>query len=230
MTKRALIILPVHNAVDKSDVTGAFRPGAVQLAETLRDEGYTVVMKGFDNRQLPPKRREEVEGILWANEPSDFLAFCCHGYTTGIQTGHSLKDGMDAFVEVVSLKTTDEPVIALYACSTADTRVKVGKKKAPDGDGGFADTLRDQLGVQGFKGGHVDGHDTEGHAFKNPRVRRFYITADAVGEGGDWIVAPGSPLVRAWKRELDFTAAGALRYRFPRMTIGAIHTELGFLP
>ena len=214
---RALIILPQHNSPGKRDVTGAFRPEAKRFAESLHERGFSTHTHAFDNKASKAKRRAEVERAIWEGVFHsdgigidglwDVVAFFCHGFTRGMQTGHDMATVGD-LAETIALRSSDTVVVPLYACSTASTRTG-----APGGDGGFADALRDALSERG-KRGHVDAHDTVAHTTKNPRVRRFWMDGEAAGTGGDWIVAPGSPKWRAWRAALK----GPMRFAFPFMS------------
>lgn len=216
---RALILLPQHNSHGKNDVTGAFKPEAFHFAKALTADGWDCTIHAFDHSASKAARRKQVESVIWEQGACglwDLVAFFCHGYTTGMQTGHDLAT-VDSLAECIALRSSDTVLVPLYACDTAGTRVR----KAAGGDGGFADALRDALSVRG-KHGHVDAHTTTAHTTKNPHVRRFWMDGEARGTGGDWLVAPGSPKWSSWCKALR----GPMRFRFPLLTAAEIDAAL----
>ena len=216
---RALIILPQHNSHGKKDVTGAFEPEAFAFAKAREAAGWHCNIFAFDNAASKPARRKQVESVIWEHEPDalwDLVAFFCHGYTTGMQTGHDLAT-VDSLAECIALRSSDTVLVPLYACDTADTRAR----KATGGDGGFADALRDALSVRG-KHGHVDAHTTTAHTTKNPHVRRFHMDGTGAAAGAGWLVDPKGPHWRAWRAALK----GDMRFRFPLLTADEIAAAL----
>lgn len=158
------------------------------------------------------------------------LVFFCHGLKTKIQLGLTVNN-VKAFVQFLKtlipssgsggsvLRSPPGLTVILYACST-------GSGPGVGGDGGFADKLRDALCEGGFTQARVYGHETSGHTVRNPRKRIFEGRGSPVGGmGGTWIVAPGTLLFKKWQKELA-KSTSSLKYRFPYMTLAAIHTEL----
>lgn len=216
---RALILRPLHASPSKPGDAGEFKREAERFANALRADGWQCVTYAFDNAKSKAGRRTEVEAAIWECGDGglwDLVAVFCHGYTTGMQTGHDLAT-VDSLAECIALRSSDTVLVPLYACDTADTRAR----KATGGDGGFADALRDALSVRG-KRGHVDAHTTTAHTTKNPHVRRFHMDGEARGTGGDWLVAPGSPKWRAWRAALR----GPMRFAFPLLTQAEIDAAL----
>ena len=211
---RVLSLAPLHNTGTKRDATGAFQPEAVAFVDPIPLPNSTLPAT-IDNSLPAAKMRAEVAARIRGFAP-DVLAFFCHGWRTGIQFGWNL-DSIDTLASVIAEScTSDAPIVALYACSTASGGV--------GGDGGFADQLRDALCQAGAVNCRVDAHDRPGHTTRNPYVRRFEGQGSTVGgTGGQWIVAPGSALWKPWRTALQKTD---LRLRFPLMTIAEIHEEV----
>lgn len=211
---RVLSLAPLHNSPGKRDATGAFQPEAemfCSISPAFSDDMYLI-----DNRAATSKFMRDDTATAIRNARPDLLAFFCHGWKTGIQFGWSL-DSIDTLATVIAEScSSDAPIVALYACSTASGGV--------GGDGGFADQLRDALCAAGAVNCRVDAHDRAGHTTRNPYVRRFEGQGSTTGgQGGQWIVAPGSSQWKAWRTALQKTD---LRLRFPLMTIAEIHEEV----
>lgn len=224
-----LAIAPLYNSPGKRDATGAFQPEANAWIAANHDRGYTDWARILIDNDTPAiSRRDAVLDAIREHQP-DHVAFFCHGWKTGIQFGFGVQhtlllaetlaagfgplDFEGETVQVIG------PFVTLYACSTAD-----GKDPGTGGDGGFADEFRDALCRAGATWCRVDAHTTAGHTTRNPYVRRFEGQGSAVGgTGGQWIVAPKSPLWSRWRKALAETD---LRYRFPSMSVAEIHEEL----
>ena len=148
------------------------------------------------------------------------IAMFCHGYSTGMQFGLSKKNA-PCFAEVLKKSCTKDLKITLYACSTASTSKNTRKISMPGTDNGYADTLRDSMLMQGFKGGWIDAHLTPGDTVYNPFVIRFYTEPAFEKEwdlpGGEWLVSPKSVLWKKWKRCLQNTKSN-FRFRFTQYT------------
>lgn len=215
----AIVFTPDRNTPGRKDYTGAFQPEARAFArqhglECTRIVPIDVSKPGYDRRRHVLAQLGERAG-----DEIDVVAFFCHGLRSGL---HQLGFGLQQVTELAHAIARAAPMpratVALYACST-------GGGPGPGGDGGFADKLRDALCVAGCVQCEVTAHDRAGHTTRLPYVRRFSGLGSPVGgTGGTWVVAPGSPLWRAWRRAL--AGKGDLRLRFPMMSIGDIHREL----
>lgn len=209
-----LAFAPLHNLDGKRDATGAFHPEAQAFAKLT---GADVVL--VDNDTPAISRREAVLDAIREHNPGQ-VAFFCHGWTTGIQFGFGVQHTLLLAETITGGWAGTDPRVVLYACLTAAD----GKTPGAGGDGGFADEFRDALCRAGATWCRVDAHTTAGHTTRNPYVRRFEGQGSAVGgTGGQWIVAPKSPLWKPWVRALRETD---LRYRFPSMSVAEIHAEL----
>ena len=157
----------------------------------------------------------------------DLVAFFCHGFRGRLMTGHASDahvqqvkyHSVDALAGAIDASCNDGVVVLLDACSTGSDSVGI------EGDGGFADLLRDRLGAHACNGGWVDAHNTAGNTATNPFVRRFKTDGDGAlspGSGGAYIIEPHSALWAKWVAALktDF------RFRFPLMDVSAIRAEL----
>lgn len=223
---KALILYPQHNTPGDKDATGAFQPEGRKYAARLRElhPGAVTVERAFDNHLGLAQRRKQVEGFIEHGPGNggvghwDVVAFFCHGLRNSIQTGHT-KQTVERLADSLSYRAQGVLRVPLYACSAASGLDVPG---GPGGDGGFADTLRDALNRRGYRGS-VDAHKTGGHTTWNPFVRRFWL--DGSGQnllGGDWLVAPGSPLWKSWVRKLGKGSKDTLRYDFPLLDIAEI--------
>lgn len=229
MTKpRIIAICPTTNSHGKKDVTGAFLPEAKRF---VKMHGGHLLR--FDNTASKKKRREEVLDLIWGNPHNGFLdhiAFFCHGYKTGIQTGHTQRT-VQELAWTIAARSNPDVRVTLYCCDTArdgDRDKTDDTLPGPGGDGGFADSLRDALCREGCAGGWIDGHTVTAHTTRAPYVRRFYTDGNPDGGvGGDWVVAPRSPEWKTWTRALwGKRKPTDIRLRFPRMTIGEVHNAL----
>lgn len=220
-TKKSLVFAPLHDKPGRVDATKAFQPEAHAFCRALglRDEVHL-----FDSRADYPERRDHVYRRLAELPPASLsvLAFFCHGWRDGIQTGF-----MTPHVGklAAALKPVAEPeglAIMLYACDAArdgDNDEKDDVQPGPGGDGGFADSLRDACARAGFRA-TVYAHAKEGHTTKNPFMRVF---PPDEGVGGPWVIEPKSDLWRPWVNALRDTD---LRFRFWRLTPDALAAEL----
>ena len=217
---RGVVFCPAHNSPGKRDATGAFIPEGQRFADEFGLDVYR-----FDNRNKPWKRRREVERALAQYPNAEVVGFFCHGFKTGLQTGHRLW-AMDGLVELLS-QCTPGVKVYLAACSTArdkDAADRDDRTDAVGGEGGFADKLRDEIVAkrgESNPGGWIDAHATLGHATRNPYVRRFELVSP--NEGATWIVEPQSDRWVRWKRALRTTD---LRIRYPLLSLSSIYLEL----
>jgi hypothetical protein len=204
----------------KKDATKAFQPEAKRFIQVQRGGDLVLV----DNR-LPHKRRGErvLDTLLRGERKWMSVAFFCHGYSSGIQLGFDLSNVRDLARAIADTSEPDVRVL-LYCCSTASTLGKLFGAAPGNGDGSFGDVLRDELCRFGAKYCRVFAHETVGHATKNPYIRFFDGDgSDVGGQGGIYPVRPGSTLWRRWK---EATAYSEMRFRWPYMTVEAIHRAL----
>lgn len=121
------------------------------------------------------KRREFVLAVLRAPraEKLAIVAFLCHGFRNRIQAGFGLQHVKTLAASIASV-TTEGASVPLYCCST-------GKGPSKDGEGSFADALRDALVSKGMKGGKIFAHTSAGHLSRNPEARVYEIKAGVLG-------------------------------------------------
>lgn len=154
-----------------------------------------------EKRAAMAARRKQVLDVLKKHRGQyTSVAFFCHGWRTGMQFGFDMSTVKSLAQELsrgdVLLSYMD---VSLYSCSCGGG--------GNDGDGGFADSLRDELCKAGVVACKVVAHTTAGHATSNPYVREFEGKGSPVGgNGGSWIVAPGSELWEPWKKALKTTS------------------------
>lgn len=208
-------------------MTGAFLPEALRFTELRAGEGWTSTFRQFDNTASKRARRKDVESTLRSQpQPLDLLAFFCHGFRKGLQTGHNTWN-VKALVNVIAETSWNDVRIALFACDTGrdnDNDRKDDNRPGPGGESGFADKLRDHLVDLGMSGGWIDAHTVAGHTTKAPYVHHFYINEQAKDLGDDWLVTPGSPEWRAWRNKLQNDAK--FRLSFPLMSQSEIYEAL----
>lgn len=203
----------------KVDATKVFQPEAKRFLVIHRGGDLVVV----NNRQPKIAMAEHVlDSLLRGEHKWLTIALFCHGWSTGIQLGFDLKNIRDLARAIADTSEPDVKVL-LYCCSTASTPQKL-LGAGPGGDGGFADELRDNLCRFGAKYCRVMAHTTPGHSTKNPHLRFFEGGgSDIGGQGGQYVVRPGSTLWRRWK---DAMAHSEMRFRVGHMQVDAIHRVL----
>lgn len=225
---RALVFVPEHNMHGKKDVTGAFLPEAEAFLEMCA-EGSEIVR--FDNSKGFAARRKQVLAALEERKDFDTVAFFCHGWEKGIQAGFS-KATTKALAKAIldTCGDNEEVIVPLYCCSTGEDPDDDDITAAGTGDDSFSDRLRDALCADGATQCRVMGHTTVGHTTSNPMVLFMDgMGSEYGGVGGYPPVSPGArKMWSAWKKALrDRKGGNTLRFRFPFMTVGAIHEELG---
>lgn len=224
-----LAIYSSENTGGLKDATGAFIPEARAFAQEYGvQEQDMLAVNCRDYSTI--RRREAVCSFLRNKRDVGLIGIFCHGYPVGLQVGFK-KQHCDLLTRYLKMCCRGDVKIVLYACSTGSNR-QTKKERAPRNigpatDGGFADTLRDCMIDEGFRGGWIDAHKTAGHTTRNPYVLRFYneppFEADWDVKGGKWLVSPKSELWPDWRVLLgtDF------RYQFPLLTEREIYRELG---
>lgn len=214
-----ILALNATKNTDKPDAQGAFIPQSEGFAKYRRAHGDIVESVGFDNLLPDVKRRGAFVDAIRNASKFDALVYFGHGTRRGLPSAGFTLATIDALVDAINARAAENLIIALYACSTANTPIAGGV----DGDGGFADVLRDKLSTLGHKG-WIDAHTIAGHATINRYSRRFYLSGDGPGTGGTWLIAPGSPEWGAWGELLK--SDRDLRFGFPFMTEGELHARL----
>lgn len=205
---KAVAFCPKYDTPGKRDASRAFIPETVAFNKLWG--GY---YQEIDNKKPQIERKKSI--LYFKRKDIDLVAFFCHGWKTGIQLGFNNNNVGELADYLVNIASGDDLIVALYCCSVADG--------GQDGEGGFADKLRDALCKRGCINARVTGHYTAGHTTHNPYVRVFAGEGSKYGgTGGYRLVSPKSVLWGPWKRALktDF------RLRFPTMPISEIHEEL----
>jgi hypothetical protein len=202
-----------RNSPGKKDFTGAFLPEALKFVKLYG--GVAPVRISLDAKPYV-QRNYVLQAIHEAGSAVDLVAFFCHGFTKRIQLGFDKKTAGE-LARALNEVACDR--VALYACSS-------GSGIGPGGDGGFADTLRDELCKVGITDCRVLAHEVSGHTTMNRR-KRFFDGMDSPvgGVGGYDIVPPTSPLWKRWGQRLR-DPKDALRFEINFMTVGEIHAAL----
>jgi len=208
-----ILVLYSSKNTHGNDAVGAFIPQAMRFAKSRRAVGDVVDLVPFDPTIADrATRRARFLSLIEAAEPFDAFVYFGHGLRTGLPSAGFTLATLPALVSALRAKSrTKRLIVTLYACSTANTPLRGGV----DGDGGFADRLRDLLSLGGVSG-WIDAHTVAGHTTINRMTRRFYMDGKTEGVGGGWIVAMGSPEWRAWGAALK--SDESFRFGFPYMT------------
>lgn len=217
-------ILALYASVNAhgNDAKGAFIPQATLFAKHHRAAGHVVELVPFDPTiAVRAKRRAAFLAIIAASSSFDAIVYFGHGLRTGLPSAGFTLEQIDELAGAIHAKASKRLIVTLYACSTAGA---IGRDRDKlEGDGGFADELRDRLSVLGHTG-WIDAHTTAAHTTINPHTRRFYLDGIAKATGGAFIVAPGSPEWKSWHGALKTNQE--LRFGFPFMTAGELHARL----
>lgn len=216
--------------VTRKDATGAFIPEARAFAKHLEVPDENVI--GIDcKNQKAPKRFEELCVALRDHRNISLVAFFCHGWSSGMQFGMNKKN-LPVLVQYLKMNCVKDVHLVLYACSTASTNKKTRSSSAPGTNNGYADSLRDEMLRQGFRGGWIDAHLTPGHTTENPFVVRFFtepiFETDWDVPGGEWLVSPKSPLWPQWRKHIQDRKTD-FRFHFPLCTELKIYRFLEIL-
>lgn len=207
------------NRPGRKDVTHAFEPECIGLLDT---KGSGLDCKfSIDNKQTYARRKKEVLKCLkiasqWAT-PFNAVAFFCHGWRNGMEFGFRRNDTPILAKHIVAACKDRNVLVYLYTCSTA---------KGPDhGAISFADSLRDELCKHGSTRCRVMAHTRPGHTTRNPHAMFFDGYGSPIGgTGGVPVVGRKSVIWKKWRIKLRDDPT--FRFRFPSMSIGAIHQEL----
>lgn len=222
-------ILVIHNVKNTpeggNDAGGAFIPEAVLFERRRKALGDQVQRIEFDNL-VPASRRASVFLDLMDKAGAfDAFVYLGHGLRNSLSSAQIGAAQRPAFCRLLQKKALDKSrmIVTLYACSTGESPRTV---RGADGDGGFADLVRDDLEALGFTSGWVDGHTTAAHATNNPYTRRFELGPGA-NIGGEWLVEPKSPDWERWRARLKAKAkVDPFRFDFPYMTTAEVRAAV----
>lgn len=217
-------ILVVHNAYNspghENDAGGAFIPEAINFAKHRKALGDDVTLRAFDNLMSAVERPKAFLGIVEQAPAFDAFVYLGHGLRNSMSSANISGANRTKLAKLLAEKALDKKhlVVTLYACSTGETTTKQA-----DGEGGFADRLRDDLVDAGITGGWVDGHTIAAHATMNPYLRRFTISAAEKDGGGDWVIEPNTHGWATWRARLKAKwRDDPFRFDFPYMTLAQI--------
>lgn len=227
-----LVITPSANT-DKNDYTGAFKPEAAGYIDFWKKKGDTATLIEVNNTLPFAKRYDDLLKKFRATSPARFenLAVFCHGWSSGIQIGLSVKTAperaqFESFMKELSQRMgSPNPKISLYCCSTGkDARETKEPNTAPGtGDNSFADQFRDALCRNGMTNCTVFAHSTAGHTVQNPDIRYFLGMGSPIGGiGGITPVQRRTPEYKALRKLLDTPE----RFRMAFFTIAELHDRL----
>lgn len=210
-------ILVIHNTKNThgvNDAGGAFIPEAINFNKYRTSLGDKVQVCGYDNLLPQAERTKAVFKLIKDATPFDAFVYLGHGLRNSLSSANITQAKRPEFTKLLASKAaTKNLFVTLYACSTAETTVK----GAEDGEGGFADKVRDDLVALGFTG-WVDGHTVPGHATQNSLLRRFVMDPNDT-MGGDFLVVPKSAEFAQWKAKLNSKwRDDPFRFQFPYMT------------
>jgi hypothetical protein len=218
--------------VHGNDAQGAFVPQALRFEKRMKSLGHNVVMFPFDPTSAHFKGGEtevrkrfllDVKAASLMPGSLDAWVYFGHGTRTGLPSAKLALSDIPTLVQMLLVDGPSLLTVVLYACSTASTPKRYAADEV-EGDGGFADELRDELTRRGCAG-HVDAHTTAAHTTTNPFVRRFVMEPEAMAQGGSWLVEPGSEFWRTWRAALS-DPGDTLRFDFPWMNRSELHDRL----
>lgn len=195
---KSIVVTGDSNRQGKSDYNGAFNPEAIKFMSHHKIPNDARVKINLFNGEIKRKNQfiNEVTKITKKYNTNTITIFC-HGLSNKIELGFS-KQNIKEFIELLrSLDPGNKTFrrVILYCCSTGSDRF--GK----DGENSFADILRDELCKAGYIDCIVDAHTTAGHTTRNAHKKRYAGNGNPKGgNGGEWIVAPGS---KNWKKWIE---------------------------
>lgn len=203
---KALGIYPRHNTPGVNprtgrpwrDATGAFQPEAQAWGRVLLALGHNVQLSDFDNLLPYRDRRQGVDRAIraWGLEESGLVAFFCHGWSSGLQTGHNMAT-LPPF-------TLEPSLWVLYACSAGSDALPGAPYAC------FASELARAQGDMVFAHADVPGtrrNEGRGHTTRNPHVKIF-----GPDGAGRWAVDPSeTERWAAWAGSLR----GQRRFTYP---------------
>lgn len=190
------------------------------------------------------RRRFVLDEIKKHGKGVERIDLLCHGWQTGIQAGFD-RSNCSELARAIAGACLPGASVGLYACSTGKgpgvDRDGTGEAYGV-GEGGFADSLRDWLGINGMEGGYVFAHSSKGHLSMNPDVRMYRI---GTKEAGGVDIAPlfvplgekdkRSPAKRKADRSLylkwrSMLHDGNRRWEIPEMTPEILRVEIERYP
>lgn len=223
-SKNTICLTGDRNAVGKNDYTGAFLPECKAFMSCWNLSVHKKINLANNNTKRKDELFKEIREFAKTEGTPEVIAIFCHGLSKSIQfglTNSNVKEFAALLRELHGPYNTEVAVI-LYCCSTGTSAVGTGSSNQ-NGDGGFADALRDALCKEGFVDCRVMGHSESGHTTRNPTKRFFDGQGSSFGgNGGQWIVAPKTSHFSKWRDLLKTDA----RFKVPFMTIAEIHNLL----
>lgn len=220
---RHIVFTPAANHIG-NDYKGAFSPESKRYVDYWKGKGDEVFLYKVDATQSYAERRAAMLEAIEAKTPIDRLVYFCHGWRTGLQLGLSIEDSrskeaLHNFIVRLAANATPSLKVALYACST-------GASADVHGDGGFADTMRDELCAAGKTDVVVFAHTSAGHTTRNSNIRFFAGKGNAAGGiGGDDVIARKTPEAKRLYARLH-DGNDDFRWRLPYMTPAEVFAEL----
>ena len=220
MAKKILAFVSAVNTPGKPDATGAFIPESIKF---INDHGP---VNGSRRISLPLAALQKelrlgyvsgaIESCVLRGEKYDCVAFFCHGWQSGMQTGHDIYHATELAASLSNLLVEDGTV-ALYACSTAGDNDGKDDEKDPSfmATSGFAHDL-----AKALNGHVVFGHTTPGHCTTNPYAQRF--CGSEVSGNGQWYIEPGSSL---WSKYVSAMRTD-FRFEVPFITPQEVRARL----
>lgn len=232
--QKVLCFVPLHNAPNKHDVTGAFLPEAKKFV-SLAAGGSEIVR--FDNTLKFASRRNAVGKEIIKRHGKNFtsVAFFCHGWANGVQAGFTRRTAGKLGTLICDLvfagrcvDSRGTVVVPLYCCSTGQDAEDRESEAAGTGATSFAHELATALSEKlpaSYAPSRVVAHTTKGHTTRNPNVAIF----DGEGRSG-YLLQPdtsGKELKRwqrSWRKSLrgEVASLADLRFQFPYQVPSAV--------
>jgi len=222
LSQRTLAFAPLRDTKGKHDATGAFQPEARRFLEHhgLSPSNLVLVDNGLPKSGMREavlariaETRRRTSAVVGETRA---VVFFCHGWRKGMQFGFDLSTVLQ-LAQAVKDFAGDHAVVMFYSCS-------VGSGPGMNGDGGFADVLRDALCSVGAVWCSVTGHYTAGHCTMNPYANRFVGLGSAAGGiGGFTLVSRSNRALWAkWRAALKT----GFRFDYPLLTAEEILKSL----
>lgn len=224
------IIYQGYDSPGKKDSTYVFRKEAENFCDCYA-LNFKKVTYGFNKCSGRYRRFESVlEFMDSRSKGTQNWIFLCHGGSSWLGIGAKLPgfSTRDArmFIKLIDIIVSKHvaPNVILFSCLTSEDLYGRDEDDVRHGDNSFADCVRDFLCSRSAIYCRVVAHRTRGHATVNPYVDFVEGNGSIVGGVGS-LQVPGKNLRSIFKKKLDDRNSD-FRFRFPFMTIRAIHEEL----
>ncbi|MFI5385014.1 MAG: DUF4157 domain-containing protein [Fimbriimonadales bacterium] len=144
------------------DVDAGVKALSEKLKTLYSDETFLKKFPGTDTKTTPPWKIKQL--LIYTHGDQHWLGTGAQDHAKDLSSGGAHGD-LNKFVDGMKDYLTPDVNVALMACLTG--------KEDNQGEGSFADVLRDLLVEKGLKQARVMGHMTAEEASSNPHLRIF---------------------------------------------------------